>query len=107
MKPKTCDQCKKVFSTNFCPECGRKYEDVVINLPVTITTYVHGSKEEGCQLCEKYNIDPKSELGKKLIYINYEIKLVYAIEGNEIYLKRVDAGDGQKLCDVIPKIKEN
>ena len=102
MIPKTCDQCGKVFSTKFCPECGRKYEDITVNIPVEITSYVHGDKETGYEYCEQYGIDPKSKLGEKLIYLNYEVKLVYEIVGDKPILKKVNAGDGQGLCDVTP-----
>ena len=102
MNPKTCDQCGKVFSTKFCPECGRKYEDILISKPVTVTTYVHGSKEDGFDICGQYDIDPDSELGKRLIYINYEVKLIYEIVNDKPILNQVDAGDGRGLCVVIP-----
>ncbi len=101
MTPKTCDKCDTIFSTNFCPNCGRKYEDIVVSVPVQITTYVHGSKEDGLSICKKYSIDPESELGHTLMYLNYEVKLVYEIVGNDIFLKQVDSGDGRSLRDVI------
>jgi hypothetical protein len=105
MTPKTCDVCGKVFSTNFCPACGRKYDDIKVDIPVEIITYVHSNKEDGYDLCEKFGIDPKSDLGEKLIYINYEVKLVYNIVKDKLVLKQINAGDGQGLCDVIPTKK--
>ena len=50
MNPKTCDQCGKVFSTKFCPECGRKYEDIKYSVPVSITSYVNNENSN------RYNI---------------------------------------------------
>lgn len=105
MNPKTCDVCGKVFSTNFCPDCGRKYEDIVVNIPTMIKTYVHGSKEDGYQLCEDYGIDPKSKLGQKLIYINYEVKIMYEIVDDKLVARQVDTGDGQGFCDLVPTKK--
>jgi hypothetical protein len=102
MTPKACDVCSTVFTTKFCPECGRKYEDVVVNVPVSITTHVQGSKDDGYDLCEKYGVDPKSKLGERMIYLNYDVKLVYEIVDDKLILKQVDAGDGQKMCNVIP-----
>ncbi len=99
---KTCDVCRNVFSTNFCPDCGKKYDDIKVDIPVELTTYVHGSKEEGRSYCEELGVDLDSNLGEKLIYINYEVKLVYNIVKDKLVLKQIDAGDGQGLCDVIP-----
>ena len=97
-----CHECGEIFSTNFCPNCGLKYEDVKKqDVPVTIKTYVHGDKEDGYGLCDEYGIDPKSELGKKLIYCNYEVKLIYRIDGDKLILQQVDAGDGQGLLNVV------
>ena len=101
MNPKTCDVCGKIFSTNFCPDCGRKYEDIVVSTPVTITTYVHGSKDDGYDLCEKYGIDPESKLGEKLIYVNYEVKIIYEIKDNKLIARQIDAGDGFGLCEIV------
>ena len=100
MHPKTCDSCGKVFSTKFCPECGRAWEDILVSKPVSIKSYVHGDKEDGYQLCDEYDIDPDSELGQQLIYLNYEVKLIYEVDGDKLILKKVDVGDG--LCDVVP-----
>ena len=106
MYPKTCDICGKIFSTKFCPDCGRKYDEIVKPEIITITTYIHGSKENGYNLCEKYDVDPKSKLGQKLVYLNCEVKLIYEIIDDKLIIKQINAGDGQKLCNVVP-IKKN
>ena len=103
MTPKTCDKCGKIFSTNFCPDCGRKYEDIIISEPVTIETYVHGSKDDGYELCEEYGIDKESELGERLIYVNYEVKIIYEIKDNKLIARQIDSGDGQGLCQIVSK----
>ena len=103
MNPKTCDKCGKVFSTNFCPECGRKYEDIQVSKPVTITTYIHGSKDDGYELCEKYGIDPKSKLGERFIYVNYEVKIIYEIKNDRLIARQIDSGDGFGLCEIVSK----
>jgi hypothetical protein len=98
---KVCDNCKTRFASKYCPECGKSYDDITIEVPTTITTYAHSDKETGFGYCEKYGVDPDSKLGETLIYLNYEIKLIYEIVGNKVILKQVDAGDGQGLCDVV------
>lgn len=100
--PKKCDVCGNIFSTMFCSDCGRNYDEIEVNLPVEITTYVHGSKSDGLELCREYGVDPETDLGEKLIYLNYEVKLVYEIIDNKPILKKVNAGDGQGLCEVVP-----
>jgi hypothetical protein len=98
---KRCD-CGNLFSTNFCPECGRKYDDIKIIVPHEFTTYVHGDKESGYILSQELGIEPKSDLGKKLIGCTYKIKLIYEIKGEDIFLKQIDPGDGRSLLNVIP-----
>ena len=91
--PVKCHSCGTVFTSNFCPDCGMKYEDVKKQeLPILIETYVHGNKEDGYELCSEYGIDDKSKLGQDLVYCNYEVKLVYRIEGDKLLLHQVDAG---------------
>lgn len=102
MHPKTCDSCGKVFSTKFCPDCGRAWEDVIISKPVTIKGYSHGSKESGYDLCEKHGINPKSKLGEAIIYMGYEVEIIYEIVGNKLVAKQVNVGDEQGLCDIVP-----
>ena len=99
---KNCDKCKTRFSTNFCPTCGRKYEDIEVIIPDTFTIYVNGDKESGYDKCEQMGIDPKSELGQKIVYSGYEIKIVFEILGEEIKATQVDIGDGQGICDLTP-----
>ena len=97
-----CHECGEIFSSNFCPNCGLKYEDVKKQqLPIFIETYLHGDKEDGYELCDEFGIDPNSKLGEKLIYCNYEIKLIYKIDGDKLLLHQVDVGDGQGLLNVV------
>lgn len=97
-----CHECGEIFSSNFCPNCGLKYEDVKKQqLPIFIETYLHGDKEDGYELCDKFGIDPNSKLGEKLIYCNYDIKLIYKIDGDKLLLHQVDVGDGQGLLNVV------
>ena len=105
MTAKICDKCETRFSSKFCPECGRKYEDVVVVIPDTFVTYVHGDKESGYDKCEQMGIDPKSDLGQKICYSGYEIKVVFEILGEDIKATHVDVGDGQGLCDISPTKK--
>ena len=106
MTPKTCDVCGKVFSTKFCPECGKAYKDIKVEIPISITTYLHGDEEDNFETLNKYNIDPDSELGKNILYCGYEVKFIWEIKGDDLILKQIDAGDSQGICNVIP-IKKN
>lgn len=103
-KPITCHVCDTVFTSNFCPECGLKYDDVKKpEVPTFITMYVNGDKEDGYHTCNKLRIDEKSKLGQQIISATYEIKLIYKIDGEKLLLHQVDAGDGQGLLDVVKK----
>jgi hypothetical protein len=102
MTSKICDKCQTRFSTNFCPSCGRKYEDIVVVIPDTFVTYIHGDKESGYGKCEEMGIESDSKLGQKIAYSGYEIKVVFEILGEEIKGVQVDVGDGQGLCDIVP-----
>lgn len=102
MVAKICDKCETRFSSNFCPNCGRNYDEIEVIIPDTFDSYVHGNKETGYSKCEELGIDPESKLGEKLIYINYEVKIVYEIIRDEIKAIQVDAGDGQGLQNLVP-----
>lgn len=94
-----CDKCGETFSTNFCSDCGRNREDIKVKLPIMFDTYVHSNGENG-EFCEELGIDSDSKLAEKINYLNYEVKIVYKIEGDNIRAVQVDTGDG--LCDLIP-----
>lgn len=105
MTPKTCDVCGIVFSSKFCPECGRKYSDIKVSIPVEFVVYLHGDEEDGYgyDWCNEYGVDPKSKLGQEMIGLTYEVKLVYNLIDDKPILIQVDTRDTRGLCDVIPR----
>jgi len=94
-----CDECQNTFTSNFCPTCGRNRKDIKVISPITFDTYVHDSGE--CDdLPHELGVDEDSDLASDLRHLNYEVKIVYKIEGDKITAIQMDAGDG--LCDLIP-----
>lgn len=94
-----CDKCGEVFTSKFCPECGKNREDIKVKVPVVFDTYVHGQGEND-ELYAELGIDADSMQAEVIRQLNYEVKIVYEIKDNKIRAIQFDNGDG--LCDIVP-----
>lgn len=85
------DGCKCTFISKFCPDCGKNRNDIEIKKAVFYTTYLNEDDgDQGYEFCKKHGINPKSNLGQNIIGVNYEVKLVYKIVGDNLRLFKVN-----------------
>jgi len=87
MKKVICKNCQTSFNSKFCPECGSSYEDMKTEFTsLVFDTYLHGDSDENEdieEIIESVGVKD-TPLESKFLGLNYEVKITYQFDGEEI-----------------------